>query len=81
MFFYPFCLNEMERILWKAKEGMLKFHCRTLDHMLALTCDMQLQAQFGFLASKTSVWVKQSSSFQTPSSASSDGSTVLQQAV
>jgi len=71
----------MERILWKAKEAVLKFQSRTLEQILALAHNTQLQVQFDFLAFKRSVWVKQSSSFQTASSVSSDGSSVLQQAV
>lgn len=68
---------EIERNLWKAKERMLKFHCRVLDQMPTLTLNTELQVQFAFLAFKTPVWVRQSFSFQAPSSASSDGSSVL----
>lgn len=68
---------EMEKNLWKAEERMLKFPCRVLDQMLTLTLKTELQVQFAFLALKTSVWVRQSLSFQAPSSASSDGSSVL----
>lgn len=72
---------EMERNLRKAIEQMLKFHCRVPDQMSTLTLNAELQVQFAFFAFKRSVWLRQSFSFQAPSSASSDGSSVLQPAV
>lgn len=77
MVFYFFLPHEMERNLWKAKERMLKFHCRVLDQMSTLTLNTDLQVPFAFLAFRTSIWVRQSFSFQAPSSGSSDGSSVL----
>lgn len=63
MAFYIFCLMRCRRLF-----GMLKrepIYTAGAGPLAGLTCNMELQVQFVFLARKTSVWVKQSSSFDS----------------